>query len=76
MKLITKEIEKKIEKYPLYSQDGKGDNAVLHGLRKALFQIGLIVFLDRAHFGITDFHRRNGAGQAAPTLVQRVGVVG
>ena len=29
MKLITKEIEKKIEKYPLYSQDGKGDDAVV-----------------------------------------------
>lgn len=29
MKLITKEIEKKIEKYPLYSQDGKGDEAVV-----------------------------------------------
>lgn len=29
MKLITKEIEKKLEKYPLYSQDGKGDNAVV-----------------------------------------------
>jgi len=27
MKLMTKEIEKKLEKYPLYSQDGKGDNA-------------------------------------------------
>ena len=24
MKLVTKEIEKKIAKYPLYSQDGKG----------------------------------------------------
>ena len=29
MKLITKEIEKKLEKYPLYSQDGKGDDAVV-----------------------------------------------
>ena len=29
MKLITKEIEKKIAKYPIYSQDGKGDNAVV-----------------------------------------------
>lgn len=29
MKLITKEIEKKIAKYPLYSQDGKGDDAVV-----------------------------------------------
>lgn len=27
MKLITKEIEKKFEKFPLYSQDGKGLNA-------------------------------------------------
>lgn len=27
MKLITKEIEKRIAKYPLYSQDGKGDKA-------------------------------------------------
>lgn len=27
MKLITKEIEKKFEKFPLYSQDGKGDSA-------------------------------------------------
>lgn len=27
MMLITKEIEKKMEKYPLYSQDGKGDDA-------------------------------------------------
>ena len=27
MKLLTKAIEKKLEKYPLYSQDGKGDNA-------------------------------------------------
>ena len=27
MKLITKELEKKFEKYPLYSQDGQGDKA-------------------------------------------------
>jgi hypothetical protein len=27
MKLITKEIEKRLEKYPIYSQDGKGDAA-------------------------------------------------
>lgn len=27
MKLMTKEIERKLEKYPLYSQDGKGDDA-------------------------------------------------
>ena len=27
MKLITKEIEKKFEKHPIYSQDGKGDAA-------------------------------------------------
>lgn len=27
MKLMTKEIEKKLERYPLYSQDGKGVNA-------------------------------------------------
>ena len=27
MKLITKEIEKKFEKFPLYSQDGKGMDA-------------------------------------------------
>lgn len=27
MKLITKEIEKKFEKFPLYSQDGKGGNS-------------------------------------------------
>ena len=27
MKLITKEIEKEFEKYPLYSQDGLGGNA-------------------------------------------------
>ena len=29
MKLITKEIERKIKKYPLYSQDGKGDEAIV-----------------------------------------------
>lgn len=29
MKLMTKEIEKKLEKYPLYSQDGKGDDATV-----------------------------------------------
>lgn len=27
MKLMTKEIEKKFEKFPLYSQDGKGQEA-------------------------------------------------
>ena len=27
MKLMTKEIERKFKKYPLYSQDGKGDDA-------------------------------------------------
>ena len=27
MKMITKEIEKKFAKFPLYSQDGKGDKA-------------------------------------------------
>lgn len=27
MKLITKDIEKKMTKYPLYSQDGKGEKA-------------------------------------------------
>ena len=29
MKLITKDIEKRLEKYPLYSQDGKGDDAII-----------------------------------------------
>lgn len=29
MKLITKAIEKVFAKYPLYSQDGKGENAVV-----------------------------------------------
>ena len=29
MKLITKQIEKRFEKYPLYSQDGKGNNATI-----------------------------------------------
>ena len=29
MKLMTKEILNKIKKYPLYSQDGKGDEAVV-----------------------------------------------
>lgn len=28
MKLVTKEIEKRLEQYPLYSQDGKGKDAV------------------------------------------------
>ena len=28
MKLITKEIEEALKKYPLYSQDGKGSDAV------------------------------------------------
>jgi hypothetical protein len=27
MKLMTKEIEKKLAKYPIYSQDGKGEEA-------------------------------------------------
>ena len=27
MKLLTKELEKKLEKHPLYSQDGKGKDA-------------------------------------------------
>ena len=27
MKMITKEIERKMDKFPLYSQDGKGDDA-------------------------------------------------
>ncbi len=30
MKLITKQIENRLAKYPLYSQDGKGVNAVIH----------------------------------------------
>lgn len=29
MKLITKQIEKRLERYPLYSQDGKGNNATI-----------------------------------------------
>lgn len=29
MKLVTKQIEKRLEKYPLYSQDGKGNNATI-----------------------------------------------
>ena len=29
MKLITKALEKTLAKYPLYSQDGKGENAVI-----------------------------------------------
>lgn len=29
MKLITKEIKKRLEKYPLYSQDGKKEEAIL-----------------------------------------------
>ncbi len=28
MKLITKEIQKRLEKYPLYSQDGKKEDAI------------------------------------------------
>lgn len=28
MKLITKAVEKELAKYPLYSQDSKGDNAI------------------------------------------------
>lgn len=33
MKMITKEIEKAMDRYPLYSQDGKGDAA------KVLFKV-------------------------------------
>ena len=29
MKLITKQIEKRLEKYPLYSQDSKSNNATI-----------------------------------------------
>lgn len=29
MKLLTAELEKKLKKFPLYSQDGKGDDAVV-----------------------------------------------
>lgn len=29
MKLITKQIEKQLSKYPLYSQNGKGNNATI-----------------------------------------------
>ena len=29
MKMITKEIERKFDRFPLYSQDGKGDDAVV-----------------------------------------------
>lgn len=29
MKLMTKEIEQRLEKFPLYSQDGKGDEATI-----------------------------------------------
>ena len=29
MKLVIKQIEKRFEKYPLYSQDGKGNNATI-----------------------------------------------
>ena len=29
MKLMTKTIDKKFEKFPLYSQDGKGENAIV-----------------------------------------------
>lgn len=29
MKMITKELEKKMDRYPLYSQDGKGNDAVV-----------------------------------------------
>lgn len=29
MKMLTKEIEKRIAKYPLYSQDGKGQDATV-----------------------------------------------
>lgn len=29
MKLLTEELKRKFEKYPLYSQDGKGENAVV-----------------------------------------------
>ena len=33
MKMITKEIERMMDRYPLYSQDGKGDSA------KVLFKV-------------------------------------
>lgn len=29
MKLMTKEIEKRLEKFPIYSQDGKGEEATI-----------------------------------------------
>ena len=29
MRLMTKELEKRFEKFPLYSQDGKGDEAII-----------------------------------------------
>ena len=29
MQLMTKELEKRLEKFPLYSQDGKGDEAII-----------------------------------------------
>ena len=29
MKLVTKQIEKQLEKYPLYSQESKGDEAIV-----------------------------------------------
>lgn len=29
MKLLTAQIEKKLAKYPIYSQDGKGDDAIV-----------------------------------------------
>lgn len=29
MQLMTKELEKRFEKFPLYSQDGKGDEAII-----------------------------------------------
>ena len=40
MKLITKEIEKKFENFPLYSQNGKGLNAEV--LVKFLIQLALV----------------------------------
>ena len=38
MKLITKELEKTIAKYPLYSQDGKGKDAEV--IAKFFFPVG------------------------------------
>ncbi len=38
MKLLTKELEKKLEKHPLYSQDGKGKDAEV--IAKFFFPMG------------------------------------